>query len=94
MSYISSSARARYQARLDRYEDLLDKAILYYESLLDTEGAESFKFDSGEASSWAKYTRPEVFQNKVIVPLESWISHYQDKLECKGIVQLGLSMGR
>ena len=94
MSCISPTLRATYQTRLDKWEELLDKALTYYEYLLGTEGAESFKFDSGEASSWAKYTEASDFQNRVIVSIEWWIDYYRNKINGTGIVRLNQSRGR
>lgn len=94
MSYISSTRRAFYQARMESWESRLTSAETYYEFLMSTEGASSFKFDSGEASSWAKYTEPDVFMDKVIAPIEAWIDHYRNKMNGTGIIRLNLSMGR
>jgi hypothetical protein len=94
MSCISTNLKNIYQTRLDKWEELLEKALTYYEYLLSTEGAESFKFDSGEASSWAKYSDAGTFQNKVIANIESWIDYYRNKVNGTGIVRLNLSRGR
>lgn len=94
MSCISTTLKDIYQERLDKWEELLTKALEYYEFLLNTEGAESFKFDSGEANSWAKYSDASTFQNKVIVSIEGWIDYYRNKVNGTGIVRLNLSRGR
>jgi hypothetical protein len=94
MSYISSALLATYQERLDYWTALLTKALAYYEFLLGTEGAVSFKFDSGEASSWAKYTEADVFQNKVVDSIERRIDYYRNKVNCTGVVRLNQSRGR
>jgi hypothetical protein len=93
MSYIPTSLITIYQARLDAWEALLVEALAYYEFLLGTEGTSSFKFDSGEASSWARYTEPEKFQ-KVITSIESQIDYYRNKVNGTGIVRLNQSRGR
>ena len=94
MSFISSTLQTIYQERLDYWTALLTKALAYYEFLLGTEGAESFKFDSGEASSWAKYADASTFQNKVIGAIESWIDYYRNKVNATGVVRMNLSRGR
>lgn len=94
MSCIPSTLRTIYQERLDYWTDLLTKALAYYEFLLGTEGAVSFKFDSGEGSSWAKYSDADKFQNKVIGAIENWVDYYRNKVNGTGIVRLNLSRGR
>lgn len=93
MSCIPISLTTIYQARLTYWEGLLTDALTYYEFLLGTEGTSSFKFDSGEASSWARYTEPEKFQ-KVITSIEGQIDYYRNKINGTGIVRLNQSRGR
>lgn len=85
-----SALKAHYQQRYDSYIARLEKAEAYYDYLMGSEGMESFKFDSGEAMSWAKYTNPSDFLLKVIQPLEAWVDHYRNKYNCTGIVRMNL----
>lgn len=76
-----------YSGRYDYYVALLASAETYYEYLLNSEGMESLKFDSGEASTWAKYTDANKFQ-KVIASIEAQIDYYRNKLNNTGVVQM------
>lgn len=69
-------------SRLETAENVLDKLLSY-------DGIESMKFDSGEASTWAKYSTPSELQN-LISYLESQIDHYRNKLNNTGIVRMNL----
>ncbi len=91
---ISSNLRAIYLERHTRYEALLVKALDYYDFLMDTDGIESMKFDSGESMSWAKYTDPSEFLLKIINPLEAKIDYYRNKYNGTGIVKLNLRRNR
>lgn len=94
MACVSSSAKARHLARATKYEAMLDKAYLYFDYLMGTEGTESFKFDSGEANSWAKYTKPDEFLKGVIRPLEAAIDSLRNAYNGTGVVRLNQSRGR
>lgn len=87
--YLTTELKTFYTERKAFWESLLVKAELYYEHLLSSEGLESFKFDSGEAMSWAKYTDADKFL-KVIGNIETQIGHYRNKLNGTGIVRLNL----
>lgn len=91
---LTAELQTLYTERLAKYEARLILADTYYEALMSSEGMESLKFDSGEAMSWAKYTDPSVFLQKVIYPLEAWIDHYRNKLNGTGIVKLNLRRKR
>jgi hypothetical protein len=93
MSCLDPTLKAYYQARYDYYVALLVKAEAYYDYLMGSEGFESFKFDSGEAMTWAKYTEPADFL-KVIGTIESKIDYYRNKINGTGIVRLNLARGR
>ena len=90
MACLSSELKAIYQERHDKYATLLVSALEYFENGLSSEGLESFKFDSGEAMSWARYSDPGDFLQKVINPIEAKIDHYRNKLNGTGIVKLNL----
>lgn len=94
MACLTTVRKAEIQARLDKYTARLALAETYFDFLMDSEGMESFKFDSGEAMSWAKYTKIDEFLLKVVYPLEAFIDHYTNKLNGKGIVRLNLSRRR
>lgn len=87
---LSTALRTIYQERHDRYEALLLSALDYYDLILAGKGMESFKFDSGDSMSWAKYTDPAEFLLKVIKSIEASIDHYRNALNCTGIVKLNL----
>ena len=91
---IRSNLRTIYLERHDRYEALLVKALAYYDFLMDAEGMEAMKFDSGESMSWAKYTDPAEFLTKVINPIEAQIDLYRNKYNGTGIVKLNLRRNR
>ena len=93
MAGLPTTLRTHYQARYDLYVARLVLAEAYFDSLMDTEGTESFKFDSGEASSWAKYTKPDDFL-KVLRSIEAQIDHYRNRLNQTGIVRLNLRRKR
>ena len=94
MACIRNSLRTIYLERHDRYTALLVTALEYYDFLMDTDGIESMKFDSGESMSWAKYTDPSEFLLKIITPLEAKIDHYRNKYNGTGIVKLNLRRNR
>lgn len=78
-----------YEGRYDYYIALLASAETYYDYLLSGEGFQSFKFDSGEANTWAQYTDPEKFQT-VIDRIEARIDWYRNKLNNTGVTQMNL----
>ena len=90
MAYLSAELRTIYQTRHDGYEAQLILALDYLDNILAGDGIESGKFDSGEAMSWWKYTKPDDFLLKVIRPIEAQIDHYRNKLNGTGIVRLNL----
>jgi hypothetical protein len=79
-----------YEGRYDYYVALLALAESYYNDILvNGEGLQSGKFDSGEANTWWQYTDPDKFQ-KVISRIEAQIDHYRNKLNNTGVVKLNL----
>jgi hypothetical protein len=86
---LTSARRTQIQDRITRIEAriaLYDNAL---EGLLSADGVESFKFDSGEAMSWAKYYTPDKIFDLIIAD-EKRLDWYQRKLNGTGITSLNL----
>jgi hypothetical protein len=86
---LSSTRETQIQAKITQLESTLEKAYAAYDGALDAGGVESFKFDSGEASQWAKYANHEQLR-KNIEWLESRIDSLTRKLNGRSNVILGL----
>jgi hypothetical protein len=89
MSCLSSTRKAEIEARITKLEARLTLAENALDGLLSAEGIESFKFDSGEAMSWAKYYKAEELR-KLISNIEANLDYYRNKLNGTGIVRLNL----
>lgn len=94
MACLNSTRRTQIQARITEWEARKALADTYFEFLMGSEGMESFKFDSGEAMSWAKYTDASQFLLKVISPIDQYLDYYRNQLNRNGIVRLSLKRGR
>ncbi len=89
MACLTASRRTEIQAKITALETRLALAESAMDGMLSTEGVESFKFDSGEAMSWAKYYTPEKLQD-LIDSIEARIEWWTGKLNGTGIVRMTL----
>lgn len=94
MPFLTSTRQTQIQARITEWEARKALADTYFEFLMGSEGMESFKFDSGEAMSWAKYTDASEFLLKVIAPIDQYLDYYRNQLNGTGVVRLNLYRGR
>ena len=76
---LSTERETEIEAQIAKLEISLALAYTAFDAALSTGGVESFKFDSGDASQWAKYHTPENLL-KTIEILEARIEFLNRKL--------------
>lgn len=77
------------EAHITQLGTLVDEAYAAASAAMAAGGIESFKFDSGDASQWAKYHSPEALL-KSIDTLFKQIDYWNGKLNCTSNVYMAL----
>lgn len=86
---LTTERQTEIETRVTALETSLALAYAAFDEALASGGIESFKFDSGDASQWAKYHTPQNLL-KTIDQLEARIDYWNRKLNNKANTILAL----
>ena len=86
---LSAARVTELESRVAQLETFITEAYAAVSASFASGGIESFKFDSGDASQWAKYHSPEQLL-KSIDTLFKQIDYWNGKLNCTSNVYMNL----
>ena len=86
---LSTARVTEIEARVAQLETFITEAYAAVSASFASGGIESFKFDSGDASQWAKYESPADLL-KTVDNLWKHIDYWNGKLNCTSNVYMAL----
>lgn len=86
---LSAARVTEIESRITQLGIFITEAYAAVSAAMASGGIESFKFDSGDASQWAKYHTPEQLLKNVDI-LFKQIDYWNGKLNCTSNVYMNL----